>query len=351
MSSFLHKLQVAIIQKEDFVKTFEKQKAFFERIKQKLPPSQALPQTLSDLLGTSLDSAYRRIRGEKLIDFAELEKICHYFSVQPLELIANTSKSIVSFSYHPHLYSLQEFKQYILKIRDDVTKIKNVEGLSLYISAADLPLFIHFKYKELTQFKFFYWLKSVIGDPDFDNKVFNEAWVDEELVQASIEIYDAYVQLPSVEIWSEQSIDSTIRQIKFYWESGSFESKEQALLITGQVKDLLETVKTMASKNAKRIEGKQIDTSKENYTLYNSDVTIGNNCILLNSDLHSEVYLSHYTYKSIKTNDTEFVSDTKEWLENLIKKSTLISGIAEKQRFQFFKVMEKKINELEAYFD
>lgn len=329
------------------MKSFAPQIAFFDRLKAQIPASQSLPHHISELLNISIDSAYRRLRGEKLIDFAELEKISTHFNILPHEVGLNQSLSAVTFNYHPHITSLKQFKQYILQIRNDVLPLKNTQGLSLYIAAADLPLFIHFKYRELTQFKFFYWLKSVIGDKEFENQVFDENLVDEELVAASEEIYQAYLQIPSIEIWSEQSIESTIRQIQFYWESGSFKSKEQALLIVQQTKNLLETVKNMAVKSAKQIEGKKVDTANKNYALYNSDVTIGNNCILLRSENQSMVYLSHYTYKSIKTSDHEFVADTQEWLSNLIKKSTLISGIAEKQRFQFFKSLEKKLTEFE----
>src|SRR5690606_15064918 len=130
-----------------------------------------------------------------------------------------------------------------------------------------------------------------------------------------------YVKIPSIEIWSNDTLGSTIKQFLYYWESGSFNNKAQAELILNQISDLLKTVKTMADKNAKQIEGSHINTAEKNYQLYFSDVTIGNNCILLSTESYSEVYLSHYNYKSIKTRDTEFISDTTEWLENLIQKS------------------------------
>jgi hypothetical protein len=39
---------------------------------------------------------------------------------------------------------------------------------------------------------------------------------------------------------------------------------------------------------------------------------------------------------------------TEAWLESLIKKTTLISGVAEKTRFQFFNSMYKQIHQLKT---
>ena len=59
-------------------------------------------------------------------------------------------------------------------------------------------------------------------------------------------------------------------------------------------------------------------------------------------------YITFNTMNSITTNNPEFCEETEHWMKNLEKKSNLISGISEKQRYQFFSGMFKTIDEFIA---
>ena len=47
---------------------------------------------------------------------------------------------------------------------------------------------------------------------------------------------------------------------------------------------------------------------------------------------------------SLTTNNTEFCEETEHWVHNLERKSNLISGVSEAQRYQFFNTMFKSID-------
>ena len=55
--------------------TISVQQKFFLEIKNQLPSHLSLVDEIADLLNISPDSAYRRIRGEKPIDFEEIKKL------------------------------------------------------------------------------------------------------------------------------------------------------------------------------------------------------------------------------------------------------------------------------------
>ena len=87
-----------------------------------------------------------------------------------------------------------------------------------------------------------------------------------------------------------------------------------------------------------------------NFTMYYSEIEIGNNCILVNVNNMSRVYLTYNTFNKISTANQKFCDETKTWINYLISKSNLISGVSEKQRLQFvnkmleqFKDTRKKI--------
>ena len=57
------------------------QEFLFQSIKSKLPANISFVHDLSEILGISYDSAYRRIRGEKELSLAELKLICLNYNV------------------------------------------------------------------------------------------------------------------------------------------------------------------------------------------------------------------------------------------------------------------------------
>jgi hypothetical protein len=46
------------------------------------------------------------------------------------------------------------------------------------------------------------------------------------------------------------------------------------------------------------------------------------------------------------TLNESFCADIEYWLQNLIRKSVLISGVSEKQRYRFFKMKYDKVRKL-----
>jgi len=59
-------------------------------------------------------------------------------------------------------------------------------------------------------------------------------------------------------------------------------------------------------------------------------------------------YISFNTLNSLTTNNAAFCEETEHWIRNLIRKGTLISGTAEKQRYQFFNTLFRSIDACEA---
>ncbi len=63
----------------------------------------------------------------------------------------------------------------------------------------------------------------------------------------------------------------------------------------------------------------------------------------MEAELGDRVFISHNTFNSISTDNINFCKETKSWMENLIRKSTKINDVSEKHRYQFFRLMYEKI--------
>jgi hypothetical protein len=149
-----------------------------------------------------------------------------------------------------------------------------------------------------------------------------------------------YNQTSSIEIWTEDTFNSTLKQVEYFWGSGFFKSKEVALKICEAIENEINILQKMATTSSK------LSSGKENFKLYHSEVMVGNNSIVANIGGNKVSYVSYNTFNMMTTTNSLFVNEAEEWLKNLIKKSNLISGISEKQRNQFFKKLFSKLEKL-----
>lgn len=321
------------------------QNILFDKIKSVIPKNTSLSEGLADLLELSTDSIYRRIRGETSLTIDEVHLLCAHYRISFDSLCINKSNT-VSFAYNSLNSNEEGFEKYLHAILDHITIINKNQNKQIIYLAEDLPIFYNFYFKELSAFKMFYWMKSMINVASYSNKKFNPSIISDELLETARSIYDLYLSIPSIEIWTEGSILSLLKQIEFYWDSGHFQSKEDALLLCDQTIFLLNQIQQQAQANTKLPNTKTEEGSRANFKLYLCEIEIGNNCIHIITGETKSVYITHLTFNKLLTTNLDFCNDTEEWLETLIKKSVLISGASEKQRYRFFNNNLNEVNKL-----
>jgi hypothetical protein len=340
----------------------EIQSVFLNGIKDIIPSHTSLVNELSDILEISMDSAYRRIRGETLLTIDEVSKLCAHYNIS-FDALANLKAGMVSFSYLPLEPLAANFALYHQNLRNEISKIAAAKESNIIYACQDLPLFHHYRHPDLANFKVFYWKRSIMNIPEMANQKFGSHTIFADLIETGQAIVKAYAKVPSVEIWTDNTIQSTIKQIRFYWDSGVFETKEDAIRVCAALKNEMEGIQLNAEYGSKLI-NKQMNETGENHSedekviepgtnfqLYVSEIEVTNNCVLVNIENLQSVYLGHFSFSTMSTRNEVYCKKTESWLNNLMRKSTLISGVAEKQRYQFFKNIYEKIesvvNEIE----
>lgn len=306
----------------------------FENIKKVIPSQSSFPDEIADLIGVSKDSVYRRLRGDTALTIDEVNKLCKHYKIS-FDALGHNLSDTVSFDYNSLLLNEAGFKEYLTSIYKTLSRLTKLDNKQVYYFAEDIPLFHHFKYYELSTFKMFYWLKSVMNVPSMEGKKFNPKIIPEELVELGKNVYESYIKIPSVEIWTESTVQSTLKQIEYCWDSGQFSSKKDALVVCEKLIATLEDIQRQAELSTKNINASSLADSG-NYMLYNCEIEIGNNCILVKAGETKTVYITHMTFNKLITPHLDFCNDTEEWMHNLIKKSVLISGSSEKLRYIFF---------------
>jgi hypothetical protein len=313
------------------------QSVFLEQVRNRLPANVSFADELAELLNISRDSAYRRIRGETILSLEEIKTLYNRFGISIDQLFSNSSQMV---TFHRRVVNHKDYD--MLKWINSVSKNLDIfiaysggDGKEMIFSAKDIPIFHYFRLPELCAFKLFFWIKTVIGYPEFQDKKFSMNVVPRELMASADRMWNQYATLPSTEIWNEEAIYDTLKQIEFYQECGFFEEKNQAEFLCDSVITLLEHVQQEASLGQKKGGG--------SFRLFNNEILIADNTVFTRIGSRRGVYVNQNSLNLLLTFQEPFCEQTEQYIKNLIKKSTLISTTGERERNKFFNNMKQRV--------
>ena len=78
--------------------------------------------------------------------------------------------------------------------------------------------------------------------------------------------------------------------------------------------------------------------------MYFNEVQLGDNSMLAVLDGVKLSYVNHTTINFMLTRDMVFNENMYNHLQNLMKRSTLISSVSEKERSKFFRIIRERIS-------
>jgi hypothetical protein len=323
------------------------QEKFNQILRDSVPKNLSLAQEICELLDISLDSAYRRLRNETDYSIGEAMAISMHFDI-PLESFNEALGTVASVRVNHLDNSIESYVSYLDNMLTNLQQVSSFEDSNIYFAAEDIPVFYHFSYPLLAKFKITYWLKSLLNVPTFQFSSFENTEIPAEILDKAAEIFGYYNKIKSTEIWTTETVLSTLKQIKYYWDAGFFDKKESAFNVLEELRLIIELIKRNTVTGHKFHKGSMTGVKHE---FYLSDVMIGNNAVLVTTNHLTFSFISYSTFNFMRTSNAQFNNQNKQWLENLISKSTLLSTVAEKQRNQFFKSIFKQIHELTEHID
>lgn len=321
--------------------TSELQVQIFQHIKAKLPSHISMVDEVAQILDVSTDSAYRRIRGEKPLSLEEIYRLCVRYGLSFDNLLNLKSGSLVFSGSFIHPSSFQ-FDQYLQSAIQHVKYMAGFKEKKMYYLCKDIPLFHHFHFKEVAAFKHYVWMRGIFNDPKLANKKFSLKHYPDELFDLGKKSLSIYNEIDSVEIWNPESINSSLRQIDYYHESGLFEDESEVLMIYEAYEKLITHLDTMAGVGFKFNIGESQSPSSGTYQMYLNEMVIGDNSILVVLDSTKLAFIIHTVINIMTTTDVRFCDNMYECMQNLMKKSTLISTVSERERSRFFKYMYQR---------
>jgi hypothetical protein len=322
------------------------QQYLFTVIKGSLPPHVSLADELIEMLGISADSAYRRIRGEKPLTLFEMKLICEKFGLSLDKVLQLKSDSIVFQAPSINRKNLV-FTEYLKEMLQQLRYFNSFRERKMYYLCKDLPFWQFYLFPELAAFKTFFWSKTLLNQPEFNHKLFSLSDNSfDDCFSIGQEINREYIQIPCVELWNKESINSTFSQIEYYRDAGIFKTKDDLAAVINSFELTLDHLQQQAEEGVKFMPGGGEVTHRSPIQLYINEVVIGNNTILAEVTGTRISFVPYNIFSYLITKDTRFNENTFEAFNTLITRSTLISGTGEKERHRFFKTLREKVQEL-----
>jgi hypothetical protein len=147
------------------------------------------------------------------------------------------------------------------------------------------------------------------------------------------------------EIWNIESINSTLRQINFYYESGCFKNTDDVKLLYTKVEEIINHIEKQAELGLKFNIGEEVRSNAAEYRLFVNELILGDNTYMAELDGTRLTFLNHSVLYFVATKDERFNDAMFDNLQNLVKKSTMISTIGEKERVKFFNQLRDLIHQ------
>ena len=322
--------------------TTELQQAFFKQVKERLPAHVSLPEELASLLGVSSDSAYRRIRGEKPLDIGELALLSRHFHISLDGLLGRQHGSFVFNGKFVGGDDLP-FRDWLAGMNGQLEQIAATKDPVFIFRAEDIPSFHYFQVPELTQFKLFFWRRTILNDPAFQQRKFSLADREEDLLAMARKTYLTYMRLPSTEIWNADSLNAFLRQISFYRDAGIFADEAEAQVLFAKLLELVDHLQLQTEAGVKFAMGEPATSGSAAYKVFINEVMMGDNMIYAAVGGARMVFLNHSAINYASTMNEEFCEHTFSSIGNIMKKSIPISGVGERERNRFFRSLREEV--------
>lgn len=325
------------------------QKKFFQELKIKLPSNYSLVNVVADELCISIDSAYRRIRGESDLSLKEFDLLSSKYAISTDAVLTRYHQSI-NFTSPSLDHNQSDIDLYLESIISEFQSLIQHGIKQIIYTAKDLPIFYYFMYPKLASFKIFVWIKNVRDIYEAGERQYKSSLIKKESLEKIQNLSLSYLSVPTTEIWCEDTLNTTLRQISYYNEIGSFESKQDIIDILDELKKVIGHVQIQAELGYKFTpENNHSDKAHhDNFKMYYHEIPLSENLTLLKLENCNMVQLGNDPFKKLTTSNEDFFQDNHGFIQTIMKKAICISSNSQKKRKYFFNMLHHKIDTFTA---
>lgn len=301
------------------------QELLLQEIRKCLSIDQSIIEELAGILGISYDASHRRVALKSKFSIEETVTLCRYFSISFDALLGDKSKVLTDKTLP--IKSLTDFKNYFEQSAAHLEKYQG-KTTTMYYSAKDIPLFYTIGGTLLSKFKLYVWTQLLAKQnkqTSFENFTLNVS-----LLEVTSQLKSVYESVSVVEIWNDTTINSSLQQIYYFFESGLI-THETALLLLTEVDKIVAAVEAKTNRNS------------EHHKLYYNELLILNNTVLVSSEHRKSLFVPYNMVGYFITENKATCLEAEYFFENQVYNSKLLQSSGKRDRNLFFNRMYQKI--------
>jgi len=321
---------------------------FLEHARSRLPQRIQWAEELSELLNIGIDSAYRRIRGETALTFNEAVVVSRKYDIS-LDYLFKEGNERVEFDAGHPIRTLADYADYTKRVVDRMLDLeKHREDLHMYYAAMDFPLFYVYQLPEMARMKTYFWARTIIGIPEFQGFSLDDFQLPPEREAARQVVSQAYAGIPGTEIWTPMCFYGTLKQIQFLWDTGLIKSRDVALGLLAELDTLADRLWAQAEAGRKWVPAKNAAVGAP-FRLFLSELSLGNNGVVLEHPSGPRTFLSYNTFNFIETSQPAFAETTMAWIQQVCSRSTEMSSVAKAERDRYIAKLKRQVESIRQY--
>lgn len=303
------------------------QERLISAITKKLGKNQSLIDEVSHALDISYDAAHRRISMKSKFSVEEAVLLSQHFGISMDKTFQGGENVLVKKT--KEIQSFQDLALYLAYSLKSLSEYQPDNGTTLYYSAKDIPLFYTIETNLLSKFKLYVWL-NILGF-DQGDMPFDTFQLQAPMVENSKKLKDFYSAVNTREIWNDTTINSTLQQIMYFFQSGLL-TTERANILCDSLKELVYA-----------LEVKCIPTN-EQYQLYYHDLLILNNNVLVSDASQKSLFVPYTMLGYFITKDMDTCKNASNFFQHQLKNSKLLNTAGTRDKKIFFNKAYQKID-------
>lgn len=313
------------------------QKKFFDILSKRNTKKHKLVHDVMELLDIKRGAAYKRMNGDTAMPISEIIKLSDHYNLS-MDATFRSDK-FISF-FHPFVHQekasfdvfIDQYKKFFRPVKD----LGPTENVELTYLANELPIFYYFGHKYIFNFMIAIW-KHLHWD-DVSLHIGDVSEYEKEGKEIRNEIVENYYCNNVTEIWNSNMLNNLYQQIIFCVTIRAFKNAEYITRLTNDIENLLLHLKTISISGAKSIKGTKVKGSE--LKIYLNDFGNYLNIVQFDSNSVKSTFLGYDYPQFIVSHNKPFFEFSKDWINRLKKRSSLISSEGYQYRELFFMKME-----------
>lgn len=289
--------------------------------------STSLNDEISAILNISYDAAHRRVSGKSKFSIDETLQLANHFNISLDKLFLKNDKVIVEKTIE--ITSLNDMLSYFKKSAERIEQLANNENVTLYYSSKDIPLFYFMDGTIISKFKAYVWLKLL--NPNQSEVSFENFVIDESFMEHTQKLKKTYDKVTVKEVWNDTTINSSLQQILYFYESGllNFNSAKALCL---DLKRILNLIKEKSNQ------------PNSNYSIYYNELILLNNNMLIETNEKLTMFIPYTLLGYFITDNLESCKNVHQFFKQQIQNSKSLNQSGIKEQNLFFNRANRKID-------